>query len=188
MKKVLVFTTIIVVGVVMLLLLNELLNYRKYLPKLIQQIDSLQEQLFETERNIFVPLKFQDFSLDPIKNDTLSLADKFVLIFPEDICNVCYEKVFYNMSELSPELKEKIVAIVPPKFRRKFSVYNNTYQLNVGKIVSIDLSGYIPSSMTGELILFYSSTAERILAPVVLNAKYYDVKSYIETIGKKANQ
>ena len=183
MKRILIFATIITVGAAMFLLLNEVLNYRKYLPKMVQQVETLQGQLLETQKNIFRAYEFRDFSLSSITNDTLSLQDKFILIFPEDICNVCYEKVFYNMGELAPELKKKIVAIVPPKFKRKFSVYNSSYQLNVGKIVSMNLSAYMPSSMANELVLFYSSAEEEIFAPVVLNASYYDVKSYIETIS-----
>ena len=96
MKKILLFTAIAIIGVSILLLLNEVLNYRKYLPKMVQQVETLQGQLLETQKNIFRAYEFQDFSLSSITNDTLSLQDKFILIFPEDICNGDYRPYIYG--------------------------------------------------------------------------------------------
>ena len=74
MKRILIFATIITVGAAMFLLLNEVLNYRKYLPKMVQQVETLQGQLLETQKNIFRAYEFRDFSLSSIVIRTLVLG------------------------------------------------------------------------------------------------------------------
>lgn len=184
MKRIIITISITSIIVISILLINEILNYRKYSSKLLQQIIITQNERDEYKKNLFTTLQFQNFTLDSLTNDYSILKDKFLIIFPENICNICYEKVFYNIAKLDQKTKNKIIAAIHPKFKRKFNVYNTTYNLNIKHIIPLNKLPHVPNEISNELVFLYITPQNKILIPIILNAQFCDISSYIKTIYK----
>lgn len=187
MKKlaILIITTTIIATIVILITSNY--NYEKHMIFLIKKNESLRTKLNEVQKNIFLSLKFKDFNLDSLGINSFLLENKFIIIFPEDICNICYEKVFYSLEKLDTEKKKKITVIIPDKFKRKFSIYNSTYNLNIENIIYHTCKNQFKMPLDHEVIMLFCSNNGHTFSPVILNSQFYDINNYIENIENIEN-
>lgn len=101
---------------------------------------------------------------------------KFILVFPNDVCDVCNKWLFQQMKNY--EDSTRILAVVSPRMKKVVSVYNKIYDLHLHDIIYTD--DYLLEVNAEDLFyVFYLSEKGEILYPYFLKNNLLDLKSYI---------
>lgn len=121
--------------------------------------------------------------LEQMKFDLLSLmpedSGRIVILFPNEICDICYRDLFGTLKELSDKKKERIVAVVPVRFKRNFEVYNQTYGMNLHRIIYSDSGLELSKAVEEQILIFITDGEQGIHAPLIYNKIVPLVKEYI---------
>lgn len=175
--------TLLGLAIVIIVLAYHINLYQSKITKLLAYTNELNSTLIQQKENIFLPLKIKDYTI-PEKSSFEKLQNKIVLLFPEDICNVCHEKKFYNIKNLKDEQKKEIVTIVPLKFKRNFSIYNKEYNLKLNNIIYSNLFSDLSEQINNKILIFYCSEKLQIMAPIILDSNNSALEEYILKIHK----
>lgn len=175
--------TLLGLAIVIIVLAYHINLYQSKITKLLVYTNELNSTLIQQKENIFLPLKIKDYTI-PEKSSFQELQNKIVLLFPEDICNVCHEKIFYNIENLKDEQKKDIVTIVPLKFKRNFSIYNKEYNLKLSNIIYSNSFLDLSEQINNKLLIFYCSKKLQIMAPIILDSNNSALEEYILKIHK----
>lgn len=107
----------------------------------------------------------------------------FVLAFPENICDACNIWLFCQLESLNGSVE--IEAVAPQKVKRKMMVFNDVYNLHLSHIKSSD-AFVLPSAYHDEYgdfaYIFYYSKEKKMVSPLLLNNKTFDLKSYCNLV------
>ena len=102
---------------------------------------------------------------------------KFILFFPNDVCDVCNRWLFEQIKNC--EDSTRMLAIVPPRMKKTVSVYDRIYELHLHDVIYTD-DYLLEVNTEGLFYIFYFSERGEILYPCFLKNNLLDLKSYID--------
>jgi len=173
------FWQIILIGFICLLLLI-------YIVRINESLNTFEKKLSETklENLNYKNLITNNFKFDNLIFDTnliinstnkrtLSklIYNKFVLFFGADICGVCNEDLFQQLSVIiknNPDYKERIIVIVPIANYNNFLIYNENYNLNIQCILRY--SGEIIHELNDVRGIFFTINYDLSISKILFSA------------------
>lgn len=121
--------------------------------------------------------------LEQMKFDVLSRmpedSGRIVILFPDEICDICYQALFDTLKELPDKMKERIVAVVPVRFKRNFEVYNQTYGMNLHRMIFSDSGLELSKAVEEQILIFITDGKQGIHAPLIYHKMAPLVKEYM---------
>ena len=144
---------------------------------------ALNQKLYELENNLYTAMLVQMESsllakmIVPI--DGMRKGD-FVLVFPDDVCDVCNKWIFGQLRENKDSVRIK--AVIPPKMKKTMQVYNKMYDLHLSNVLYSDKLK-LPENTDNPLYIFYYSEKGDILFPLLLKDKSFDLKTYMNMVN-----
>lgn len=122
-----------------LLTIHKLYRTNQMVNILVKNSNLNEETKLHLKRNLFLNYKYSHNKLDtsqilfssinkPI--DDLIINRKIILFYPEDVCDVCEQDLFYYLKKRKAIL-DNIIAFVPITSFSEFKAYNSQYELNI---------------------------------------------------------
>lgn len=108
------------------------------------------------------------------------LAGKFVIAFPNNVCDVCNKWLFSEISKLKENCR--LAAVIPRKMKKVIETYNSIYNLRLYPIYYTERYILPDNNLKDEIYLFYCSKAGQILYPLVLRKGIVDIHFYMSLV------
>ena len=154
-----------------------------YADKLNKRQITLNKKLRELENNLYATTLIQmESSLLTKEIVPINGMHKgsFILVFPENVCDVCNKWVFNQLCENKNSIKIKVV--IPPKMKKTMLVYNKMYDLHLSDVLYSDKLK-LPENTDNPLYIFYYSEEGDILFPLLLKDKSFNLKTYVNMVN-----
>lgn len=108
------------------------------------------------------------------------LGGKFVIAFPDNICDVCNTWLFDELSKLKGEIE--IAAVLPSRLKKVIETYNKMYNLGLFPIYYTGQYILPDEDLKDSIYIFYCSKSGQILYPLILRKGIMKLKSYIDIV------
>lgn len=148
---------------------------------LATQINRQKQALAETYvlgKNLLTNIRLEQMKFDvPVSMPEDS--GRVVILFPEEVCDICYRDLFNTLKELPDRKKERIVAVVPVRFKRNFEVYNQTYGMNLHRIIYSDSGLELSKAVEEQILIFTTDGEQGIHAPLIYHKMAPLAKEYL---------
>ena len=108
------------------------------------------------------------------------LAGKFVIAFPDNVCDVCNTWLFSELSELKSETE--IATVIPSRLKKTVETYNSMYNLGLFPIYYTEQYILLDESLKDLIYIFYCSESGKILYPLILRKDIMNLKLYIDIV------
>lgn len=115
-----------------------------------------------------------------IASDDKMLAGKFVIAFPDNVCDVCNTWLFSELSELKSETE--IATVIPSRLKKTIETYNSMYNLGLFPIYYTEQYILLDESLKDLIYIFYCSESGKILYPLILRKDIMSLKLYIDIV------
>jgi len=87
-------------------------------------------------KNLMLNNANQQFQINKLMIDK---TQKLVILFPADICSVCFENFFIKLASLHGLIaKENIIILTPFEFFHDFQIYNKRYKMNFENVYAVE--------------------------------------------------
>lgn len=148
---------------------------------------ALSEKVKELENSLYATMLIQ------MESSLLSRAivpvegmrkGNFVLVFPDDVCDICNKWIFNQLRD--NEDLERIKVVVPPRMKKTMQVYNEVYDLHLFDMLYSDELKLSEDSDNSLYIFYYSSKGE-VLFPLLLKEKSFKLKTYMDIVFTLVN-
>ncbi len=116
-----------ILGLAVFISFNLLTFFRvhKLQSALTEQIAEQRQALAEAhmlKKNLLANIRLEQMKFD-LLSQMPEDSGRIVILFPNEICDICYRDLFGTLKELSDKKKERIVAVVPVRFNESPSYY-----------------------------------------------------------------
>ena len=184
MKKIYFYIYYFILLIVIIMLFINFFEYKK----IIKQYHSSSTNEIILQETI---QKIPTFEAYQIRDSILSkkIENKIILLFPYDICDVCFQSIFQALSETDSIIKKNVTAIVSNKFARNYKIYDSKYNLRLGHVFYSNSLEDLSKQIDNHILIFYFNEKQQVMAPLLINqttsffTKYLK-KMYVSFIKK----
>ena len=164
MKKIYLYIYYFILLVIIIMLVIKLFEYQKIIK---QYHSSSTNEIILQETIQKIPI----FEAYQIRDSILSkeIENKIILLFPCDICDVCFQSIFQALSVTDPIIKKDVTAIVSNKFARNYKIYDTKYNLRLGNVVYSNSLEDLSKQIDNHILIFYFNDKQQVMAPLLIN-------------------
>lgn len=121
-------------------------------------------------------------------NDSIiekTINNKIVCLFPYDICDLCFEDIFKELSNLNDSIKSQMIMLVPTKFTRNYKIYDQKYHINIKNIIYTNKLQFLSNKIDNNILIFFFNQKRNILSPLLVNKTTNFLSEYLQRLYHK---